>query len=91
MDSGVSIQKILSTAYPIPIDFIHNENNNPLGFNLLGRILMEQKEKLRNFIITPRPNELVIKPISDCNNNILKRRLKTNDDDSSKAKKQKLQ
>ena len=50
---------------------------------------MEQREKLRNFIITPRPNQLVIKPISDCNNNILKHGLKNNDD-SSKAKKQKL-
>ena len=93
MDSGVSVHEILSTAYPIPIASIHNDqhNSNPLGFNLLGRILMEQREKLRNFIITPRPNELVIKPISDCNNNILKRRLKTNDDDSTNAKKQKLQ
>ena len=89
MDSGVSVHKILSTAYPIPIASIHNDQPNPIGFNLLGRILMEQREKLRNFIITPRPNQLVIKPISDCNNNILKRRLKNNDD-SSKAKKQKL-
>ena len=89
MDSGVSVHKILSTAYPIPIASIHNDQPNPIGFNLLGRILMEQKEKLRNFIITPRSNQLVIKPISDCNNNILKRRLKNNDD-SSKAKKQKL-
>ena len=89
MDSGVSVHKILSTAYPIPIASIHNDQPNPIGFNLLGRILMEQREKLRNFIITPRPNQLVIKPISDCNNNILKRRLKNNDD-SSNAKKQKL-
>ena len=89
MDSGVSVHKILSTAYPIPIASIHNDQPNPIGFNLLGRILMEQREKLRNFIITPRPNQLVIKPISDCNNNILKRRLKNNDD-SSKTKKQKL-
>ena len=89
MDSGVSVHKILSTAYPISIASIHNDQPNPIGFNLLGRILMEQREKLRNFIITPRPNQLVIKPISDCNNNILKRRLKNNDD-SSKAKKQKL-
>ena len=89
MDSGVSVHKILSTAYPIPIASIHNDQPNPIGFNLLGRILREQREKLRKFIITPRPNQLVIKPISDCNNNILKRRLKSNDD-SSKAKKQKL-
>ena len=89
MDSGVSVHNILSTAYPIPIASIHNDQSNPIGFNLLGLILMEQREKLRNFIITPRHNQLVIKPISDCNNNILKRRLKNNDY-SSKTKKQKL-
>ena len=39
MDSGVSVHKILSTAYPIPIASIHNDQPNPIGFNLLGRIL----------------------------------------------------
>ena len=74
MDSALSVHKILHTAYPIPIAFIHNDqpNSNPIGINLLCRISIEQREKLRHVNITPRPNDLVIKHISNCNNNFLK-------------------
>ena len=60
LKSKRSIKDILAEMYPIPIPVgIKEQGNRTFGLNLLGRILMEQRTKLRHAFINETADDLV--------------------------------
>ena len=72
--TDVSIKIILLHEYSKPLSNNNLEDKN-LGSNLLGRILCEQRLKLRKqFFLTKYT--FIVKPVSNCNNRLLSKRRK---------------
>ena len=70
--TGCTVDEVLAslTTIPIPNDVTEPSRGN-LGINLLGRILMEQRKKLRENCLA-----FSVKPFSESNSSLLKRRRK---------------
>ena len=70
--TGCTVDEVLAslTTIPIPNDVTEPSRGN-LGINLLGRILMEQRKKLRENCLA-----FSVKPLSESNSSLLKRRRK---------------
>lgn len=66
---ATSYKRVLSSIFTFPVKSDPLDVLN-IGMNLLGRILMEQREKLKSI------NLVILKPISECCNNILNKRKK---------------